>query len=300
MDKAFHITAVYHFQEVSQAELEHRKSILDEFGNNPLFCGLMLLAPEGFNGTVAGPTEDIEKFKKTLIELSGTDKVVFKDSYSDFKPYKRYKVKIKEEIVTFDEAIVPEGSGQHETHLSPVEWHKMIEEEDVVLIDTRNKYETAVGMFKGAIDPEIDKFTEFRDYVEKADLPKDKPVLMYCTGGIRCEKAAIDMKLRGFDKVFQLQGGILKYLEEYPDGHWDGECFVFDHRVAVDQNLEPSKKYRLCPHCGDPGEVHLECGQCLEESVVCKPCLEKGEIYKTCSKNCRHHRARALGVLAAA
>ncbi|MEZ4752888.1 MAG: rhodanese-like domain-containing protein [Bdellovibrionota bacterium] len=300
MEKAFHITAVYYFQAVAQEEIERRKQVLDCFGENPLFCGLILLAPEGFNGTVAGPAEDIKRFKETLIELAGSDQVVFKDSFSNFKPYKRYKVKIKDEIVTFDEQIKPKGAGQNTSHLSPAEWHKMIEEEDVVLVDTRNKYETAVGMFKGAIDPKIDKFTEFKTYVETANLPKDKPVLMYCTGGIRCEKAVLDMQLRGYENVFQLEGGILKYLEEYPDGYWDGECFVFDHRVAVDRDLKPSEKYKLCPHCGDPGGVHLDCSHCSNKAVVCSGCLEKAEYNRTCSKNCKHHYKRSLGVLDAA
>ncbi|MCB0317259.1 MAG: hypothetical protein KDD56_00775 [Bdellovibrionales bacterium] len=294
MTQKFHIVAVYYFQQVDSAELERRRLALEQFGENPDFCGLILLAPEGLNGTIAGPTDEIEKFKKTILDLAGTEEVVFKDSFSDSRPFKRYKVKIKNEIVTFDEAIKPKGSGKDNSHIDPEEWHRMIAEEEVVLIDTRNKYETAIGMFKGAIDPQIDKFTEFKDYVDKADLPKDKPILMYCTGGIRCEKAALDMKLKGYENVYQLNGGILKYLEEFPNGYWNGECFVFDHRVAVDSNLLPSKKYKLCPHCGDPGNVHFNCEQCATPTVVCNKCLEKNSVNRTCSKNCRHHFSRSL------
>lgn len=160
-----------------------------------------------------------------------------------------------------------------------------------MLLDTRNVYETAIGKFRGAVDPKLQKFSEFSDFVTASDIPKNKKVLMYCTGGIRCEKASLEMQRLGFEDVYQLSGGILKYLEEFPDGPFEGECFVFDHRVAVDKNLRPSKQYKLCPHCGNPGDKSISCRKCGAQAIICDGCANN-EYKVSCSKNCAHHLER--------
>ena len=141
-------------------------------------------------------------------------------------------------------------------------------------------------MFKGAVDPNLKQFDEFPEYVNNCNIPKDKKVMMYCTGGIRCEKACLEMKRQGYQHVYQLKGGILQYIKECPNQKYQGECFVFDHRTAVNQDLAPSEQYRLCPHTGDPGDVTITCRNCGKEGVVHKACVGKEE-YETCCKDCR-------------
>jgi len=249
--------------------------------------GLIITACEGANGTVAGTPDNIEKFKKKLSLTLQSNEIKFKDSWAFKNPFRRFKVKTRQEIVSIGSTeLFPELTHNH--HLSPTEWNEVLEKEDVLLVDTRNKYETELGVFQGAIDPNINTFQEFPEYIQKANFPKDKKILMYCTGGIRCEKAILEMQRQGYENVYQLEGGILKYLEQYPDHHYKGECFVFDHRVSVDQKLEPSKEYFLCAHCGNPGKEIYECGNCGQLSKICKNCSQNAEL-KTCSKNCAYH-----------
>ena len=160
----------------------------------------------------------------------------------------------------------------------------------MAVIDTRNDYEVAIGTFDGAVDPETASFRDFPAWWEaNKDRFHNKRIAMFCTGGIRCEKSTNYLIGQGVEDVFHLKGGILKYLEEFPDEEFQGECFVFDRRVAVDQNLDPSKQYWLCPHCGDPGQVEVSCAQCGETARICAKCeAEK----PTCSKNCQYHYAR--------
>lgn len=278
------ITAFYKFLPVSSPE--KLQASLSKKGKFLGIRGLVLVASEGINGTVSGSPEAISAWKEVLQETVGD--IECKDSFAETDPCKRFFVKVREEIVGLgDKSIVPNGPNNH---ISPKEWHEMMQGEDVVVLDARNTYETEIGVFKGAIDPKLEKFSDFGQYVQECDIPKDKKVLMYCTGGIRCEKASIEMQKRGYEHVYQLQGGILKYLEQYPEGLFEGECFVFDHRTSVDTRLQPSKKYHLCPHCGDPGDRHVTCEQCGDNGVICHRCETK-EHKKTCSKDCAHHHA---------
>ena len=137
-------------------------------------------------------------------------------------------------------------------------------------------------------DPNIDKFTEFPKYLESQNIGKDKKMMIFCTGGIRCERGILELQRQGYENVYQLEGGILKYLEEYPHDQFTGECFVFDHRVAVDQELKPSKKYGLCPHCGQPSSIKIECKRCDTENLLCDKCVEIEWKKDTCSKNCAY------------
>lgn len=292
----YKITTFYHFAELNPERVDEVHDLLCQLSEDLHISGLVILGAEGINATVAALPENLKQFKKELTALPEFQDMLFKDSEADKAPFARFKVKIRPEIVSLrSEDYFP---GRKNNHLSPAEWNKVLKEDgDFILIDTRNDYEVDVGKFKGAVDPKLKMFNEFPEYVKNSGIPKDKKVLMYCTGGIRCEKAIYEMQAQGYENVYQLEGGILKYLEEFPDDEFEGECFVFDHRVAVNQELKPSTKYHLCPHCGDPGTVHLTCINCGKEAGICDKC-EATAYFHTCSKNCAHHAERkALQVL---
>jgi UPF0176 protein len=219
--------------------------------------GTILLAREGINGTIAGKPDDIHAvlhFLRTnpVFEGKFVD-LEHKESYADEHPFYRMKVKLKKEIVTMG---VPSVNPNNTvgTYVKPEDWNALISDPDVILLDTRNDYEVHIGTFKGAIDPKTTTFREFPKYVAKnLDKTKHKKVAMFCTGGIRCEKASSYMLEQGFDEVYHLQGGILKYLETVPEEQslWQGECFVFDQRVAVKHGLEVGE-YDQCYACRMP------------------------------------------------
>jgi UPF0176 protein len=282
------VSTFYKFQKIAPEALTALKNNLESWAAEGDLRGLVLIGPEGFNATVCGASEPMEAFKKKLVNIVEDQKIWFKDSFADFKPFTRFKVKIKDEIVTIGRpGLVPDK--EINFHLDPNEWHQAMEEEDVIVVDTRNAYETEIGKFKNAVDLKIDDFQEFTKKFVDLGVDKNKKILIYCTGGIRCEKAILELHEQGYKNVYQLNGGILNYIEQKPKGLWEGECFVFDHRVAVDSNLEPSKRYGLCPHCGQPGEEKIECRQCGTEQIVCKKCLDASPDKHTCSKNCANH-----------
>lgn len=285
----YHITALYKFVQITPARLEVLKDEIASFCEQQGIHGLFLLSLEGCNGTVAGTKDTIAAFKRYLTELPEFGGIIFKDSTAPFMPFRRFKLDLREEIVTLKRSDIFPGSGKNH-HLSPAEWHAALQSgEEIVLLDTRNTYETEIGMFRGAVDPHIENFSDFPAFVEKQHYPKEKKILMYCTGGIRCEKALIYMQEQGYENVFQLEGGILNYLQQYPDGEWDGECFVFDHRVAVDNHLQPSNQYKLCPHCGNPAKEVITCMVCKNSAIICHHCVKAKPDRVTCSKNCAYH-----------
>lgn len=251
--------------------------------------GLIILGTEGFNSTCAASSEEsFAAWKQFICEYFARPDLFFKDSVSLKPPFRRFKVKIREEIVTtgIPEMMPPDGKNHH---LTPAEWNRVMKEElDYVMIDTRNWYEYKIGTFKGALNPNIEKFTDFPEYIESQGIPKDKKMLIFCTGGIRCEKGILELQKQGYDNVFQLDGGIINYMKEFPNDQFEGECFVFDHRVALDQNLQPSIKYGLCPHCGQPSEIKITCKRCDSEELICDACSHLEFKKDTCSKNCAH------------
>ncbi|KYG61136.1 hypothetical protein AZI85_09280 [Bdellovibrio bacteriovorus] len=282
-----YVTTFYKFLKLSdvptvQKDLENKADELN-------VKGLVILGAEGFNSTISASTvESFEAWKQFIREYFNAPQLFFKDSESHKAPFRRFKVKIREEIVTtgIPEVMPPEGKNHH---LTPAEWNQVMKEEkDFVMIDTRNWYEYKIGTFKGALNPDIEKFTDFPQYIEEQGIPKDKKMLIFCTGGIRCEKGILELQKQGYDNVFQLEGGIINYIKEYPNDQFEGECFVFDHRVALDQNLQPSTKYGLCPHCGQPSEIKIECKRCDSEELICVDCAEVEFKKDTCSKNCAH------------
>lgn len=291
MSQTVAITASYTFVSIHKEDLPALQAELKTFGLARGMRGLVLIATEGINSTVSGSAEVINEWKKLLTDKFG--KIVFKDSAAPKEVFRRFSVKIKPEIVAIKkDSIHPAGSHRH---ISPQEWHEMMQQEDVVIIDARNSYEYSIGKFEKAIDPGTDSFYEFPKAIEKLNIPKDKKVMMYCTGGIRCEKAIYAMEEQGYQDVVQLDGGILNYLQQFPEGKFEGECFVFDHRVSVDGHLQPSQVYGLCPHCGDPGDTQISCF-CGSSRKVCADCA-KDDTQKTCSKRCRNE-LRKKAVLA--
>lgn len=287
MAKKIHVTAFYKFTKIPEQDLEKLRSELAQYGEDGDMRGLALLATEGLNGTVCGTPKVIQGWKDLLKSHFG--EIMFKDSFADDLVYSRWYVKIRPEIVTLrDPDVHPDG---HHNHLTPEEWDRVMEQEDVVVLDTRNDYETEIGVFEGAVDPKLTNFQEFPDYIASCSIPKEKKVLMYCTGGIRCEKALLEMEKQGYSNVYQLEGGILAYMKQFPHKKFKGECFVFDHRVSVDQELKPSSRYHLCPHCGDPGDVRIDCALCSKRGWICERC--EPEAFKTtCSKDCAYRMSK--------
>ena len=218
--------------------------------------GRVLIAAEGINGTLAGPRESVERYVAALRADARFADIEIKVSEGDAQTFPKLAVKVRPEIVTL-------GAGplapDLENHLSPAEWKRAIEEDpDVVLVDVRNRYESAAGKFADAIVCDIEHFRELPAWLEQLDALKDRKVLMYCTGGIRCEKASALFRSRGFTNVFQLHGGIVSYQEKFGNEHWLGECFVFDQRmtVRVDDALVPIGR---CAHTGRPTNRFANC-----------------------------------------
>ena len=245
------ICALYKFTRMD--DFEEIQSSLKLFLDSLNIRGTLLLAREGVNGTIAGDNDSIMKSLDYLQKDRRLAGLEYKLSYSEKPPFKRLKVKLKKEIVTLGVSDI-DPTHSSGTYVKPADWNQLINDPDVVLIDTRNNYEFEIGSFKGSINPNTETFREFPAYT-KNNLEKyrDKKIAMFCTGGIRCEKSTAYLKSKGFENVFHLQGGILKYLEEVKEDEslWEGECFVFDDRVAVKHNLELGK-YDQCHACRFP------------------------------------------------
>ncbi len=291
MSQSIQVAAFYHFGPVPPDALERLSTSLEAKGHDLDLKGLVIFASEGMNGTVSGrEREAVLKWLDFASETLGFPKFQPKWSETTDWPFRKFKIRLRDEIVTLGKPEVKPLAPGSSTHLSPEAWNRAMESEDCVIVDTRNWYETRIGTFKGAIDPKLNEFHEFDEYLEAAPLPKDKKVLIFCTGGIRCEKAIVEMHNHGFKNVFQLDGGILNYLEKFPNRNFEGECFVFDNRVAVDQELKASVQYTLCPHCGQPADQKIACLHCDSEAQICITCSPDPSKH-TCSKNCaNHHR----------
>ncbi|MFT7404539.1 rhodanese-related sulfurtransferase [Zhongshania sp.] len=237
--------------------------------------GTILLAAEGVNGTIAGSRQGVDTVLTYMRADSRLADLSHKESFDKSQPFYRTKVKLKKEIVTMGvDGIDPNdvvGS-----YVKPADWNALISDPEVLLIDTRNDYEVEIGSFRGAVDPKTTSFREFPEYVrEHYDPQKHKKVAMFCTGGIRCEKASAFMKHEGFEEVYHLEGGILKYLEEVPEPEslWQGECFVFDNRVSVTHGLA-NGEHELCHGCRRPINSMDKQSDCYEAGVTCPACFD--------------------------
>ena len=258
-------------------------------------CGTLLLAPEGVNGTIAGHPDQLPEIVSLLDKLLGVNSGEIKYSEADHKPFRHMKVRLKKEIITMRQPDVDptETVGQY---VEAKDWNDLMNDPEVITLDTRNNYETAIGTFKGAIDPNTDVFTEFAEYVENnLDPQKHKKVAMYCTGGIRCEKASSFMLNKGFEEVYHLKGGILQYLEDIPkeDSLWEGSCFLFDRRVGVEHGLKESP-HLLCYGCRyplEPADLELDS---YEKGVSCKHCIDDLTPEKARAFRMRHQQFQKL------
>lgn len=267
------VAALYHFARL--AEHEALQPPLAELCSELGIKGTLLLAREGINGTIAGKRSAIDAVLAYLRAVPGLEALEHKESTAHKMPFRRMKVRLKKEIVTMGVPDIDplEGVG---AYVDPAEWNKLISDPETIIIDTRNDYEVGIGTFAGAINPETHTFREFPGWVEKAGIEdKSKPIAMFCTGGIRCEKATAFMRARGYENVYHLKGGILKYLETVPeeDSLWQGSCFVFDERVAVTHGLRESDEI-LCRACRNPVTLKAKESPLYEDGVSCPQCYD--------------------------
>ena len=275
------VAALYRFVRLDNYQ-ELRQPLLNVMLKNHI-RGTLLLAAEGINGTVAGSREAIDKLIGWLRGDERLQDLDCKFSFDDEMPFYRSRVKLKKEIVTMGvEGIDPNRVVG--TYVKPGDWNALISDPDIVLVDTRNDYETAIGSFENAQLPNTKSFREFPDFVKKnLDREKQPKVAMFCTGGIRCEKSTAYLKEQGFDEVYHLEGGILKYLEEVTEVEslWRGECFVFDNRVSVNHALEKGS-YDQCHACRLPITNEDKTSDKYQPGVSCPACYDtKSEAQKS-------------------
>ena len=270
------VAALYKFVEID--DLLSLQSNLYEICEKNNIMGTILIANEGINGTISGKTNEINQTISLLKSDKRFTNIEIKYSSSDKQPFHRMKVRLKKEIVTIG---LPEINPNNKvgTYVKPDDWNDLISDPNVVVIDARNKYETKIGSFQNALDPETSSFREFPDWVKKFKSSKEnanKKIAMFCTGGIRCEKASSLMKEEGFEDVYHLQGGILKYLEtiDKENSLWNGECFVFDQRVCLTDELEVGS-YKMCFACRMPITEEEMQNEKYIEGISCIYCYDK-------------------------
>ena len=268
---AYTIAAFYRFTPVGDAsalrsDLKQKLAPLD-------LCGTLLIAPEGVNGTLAGTEGAIDALLDLLRVQVGLPREDVKFSEAMEKPFHRLKIRLKREIITFHQPDA-DPSVRVGTYVAAQDWNALLADPDVLLVDTRNQYETRLGSFAGALDPGLEQFSDFPAYVRQHLNPvRHRKIAMFCTGGIRCEKASSFLLQEGFAEVYHLKGGILKYLEEVPaqSSRWEGECYVFDQRMAVGQGLSTGR-YTMCFCCGEALSEEDRSHPQFEEGVSCSRC----------------------------
>lgn len=263
------------------------------FAEENRLTGTVLVAPEGLNFSLVGAPEALDGWLDWIGRKLGCDAPVTSRQVVDQPPFLRLKVRTRDEIVTFDPDVDP-VAGQS---VSPTDWNRLIERDGVQLVDTRNDYEYRLGTFERAENPGTATFSEFKDYCRER-LDPDRPVAMFCTGGVRCEKAGAWLARQGFDEVYQLRGGILGYLAETPpeQSHWRGECFVFDDRVSLDAELRPTGRV-VCRGCRKPATGLDAAGvPPIDEDGTCRAC---GEVFDADRLGSLRERARQVALAAA-
>lgn len=238
--------------------------------------GTLLLAPEGINGTIAASRTGVDQVLRHIRSLPGCADLEHKESLAEENPFLRMKVRLKKEIVTLGAGDVDPVNNAG-NYVEPADWNALISDPDTILIDTRNDYEVEIGTFRGATNPETASFGEFPKWVDNfKDLRGEAKIAMFCTGGIRCEKSTALLKSRGFDQVYHLKGGILKYLEDVPEDEslWEGECFVFDQRVSVGHGLRPGS-YGMCHACRRPVSAAARKSELFIPGISCPACHDE-------------------------
>ena len=296
----FTLAALYQFTRLADP-VAMRQKLEDACAARNLI-GLLLVAEEGINGTLAGTREDLASFRDFLLAEGSffAGRLSWKYSTATAKPYRDLRVKLKPEIVTLR---VPglDPAAQVGTYVKPAEWNGLISQPDVVLVDTRNHYEARIGTFENAIDPQTENFSQFPQWVaQNLDPQKHPRVAMFCTGGIRCEKSTSLLLKQGFKEVFHLQGGILQYLEEIPEAEskWRGECFVFDTRAAVGHGLAEGDA-RICFHCGHPVTREEQALPEWDRRQRCAKCAAGGATTARSAKRAARRRAKSAAKRAA-
>ncbi|WP_435152225.1 rhodanese-related sulfurtransferase [Candidatus Pelagibacter bacterium nBUS_44] len=265
----FKVLGFYKFVKVTS--LKKNKDAMQKFFIKNNIRGTIIIAKEGLNGTISGQVKDIEKTIKKLKSLfSFKNFDNSNNSKSSFQPFHKPKVKIKKEIVPMN-LILNSKERNLETHLDPKEWNKLIKKKDTHIIDTRKPFEFDVGTFKKSVNPNVNNFRDFPKYLNK--LKKNKPVAMFCTGGVRCEKTSVYLKNKGFKNIYQLNGGILNYLKntKKKDSMWKGECFVFDNRISLKHGLSAGSFF-MCSGCRKPISPKDKKSKKYEEGVSCPKC----------------------------
>ena len=265
------ILSFYEFNSFDLSQVKENQKKLSIECKKLDIIGTIILAEEGINGTISGVEENIDFINVFLSKIGY--KANIKTSFSKKNPFKRLKVKIQNEIVTFNQ--FGKFASNTGDFIEPEEWDDFIQSGDVKIVDVRNLYETVIGNFPNSLDPQTETFTEFKDFVDTELIKsKQKKIAMYCTGGIRCEKASSYMKDIGFENVFQLKGGIINYLntKDKHNGVWEGECFVFDERVSLDYGCEVGT-FELCHGCRNPIDESDKKSIYFEEGVSCPNCI---------------------------
>jgi UPF0176 protein len=276
-----HILLFYKFQPI--AELEYFARRQRKFCNELGVMGKILVAKEGINGSISGTKEQIEKYKRFLWASKGFEDVFFKEEIGLEHPFTKMIVRIKNEIVALKKEVDISKTGKY---LKPEEFLEMYENnEDVIVLDVRNAYEYKLGRFKNAVNPNIRTFRQFPEFVGKFKEHKDRKIVMYCTGGIRCEKASAYMKEQGFENVYQLEGGIINFCQKLPNTVWEGKCFVFDKRLMSDLN-QNNQPITNCIICRKRSDLYRNCKNvdCDALVIMCNECQEK--FHGCCSKEC--------------
>lgn len=278
------VAALYHFTRFDNCAA--LQALLEKLCEEQGLFGLLLLAPEGVNGTVAGSEAGIAALVAHIRTLPGCAPIAVKYSHAQVMPFVRMKVSVKREIVTMGMPDLDPAKGAG-TYVEPEDWNQLIADPDTILIDTRNDYEVALGSFAGAIDPRTISFRDFPDWFRRErerllPMGQQPKVAMFCTGGIRCEKSTAFLKQEGVENVFHLKGGILKYLEQVPEEQslWQGECYVFDQRVSVKHGLAQGR-YHLCFACRRPVDEQDRASSLFEEGVQCPAChMERSDAQR--------------------
>ena len=274
-NQEYKIAAFYQF--TPMVNLKELQSNLRKLLESLSVKGTILLAKEGINGTVAGSNKSMDEFKLFLQKKKLLNESNFKISFASIEPFPRLKIKIKDEIVSIGNKKA-DPLAQVGDYVEPEDWNRLINRKDVLVIDTRNTYENAIGSFKNSIQPQTTNFREFPEWINTLDKKVDKntEIAMFCTGGIRCEKASSLMKAKGFSNIYHLQGGILNYMEKVDKKNslWKGECFVFDDRVALNHNLEVGS-YDMCHGCRMPITQVDKLEPEYERGVSCPNCFDK-------------------------
>jgi UPF0176 protein len=285
------VAALYQFSRFADcaANRESLAAVCDGAGTK----GTLLIAPEGINGTIAGATDAVERVLDHIRTLPGCHDLEVKYSSAEAMPFHRMKVRLKREIVTMGQPDIDPLTGAGH-YVAPADWNALIDAPDTIMIDTRNDYEVEIGSFAGAINPETKSFSEFPDWFrDHRDDLNGKKIAMFCTGGIRCEKATAFLKAEGLTDVYHLKGGILKYLEDVPaaDSRWSGECFVFDQRVAIGHGLAPGT-HDLCHACRLPITAADKASPHYAEGVSCPKCHDLRDGAQRAGYAERHRQTR--------